>query len=283
MPADLFIVGVPRGATTSLASWLAGHSLITLSRPKEPGYFAHDLVMNDRITTAEAYRQAFAVGRGRESHRLDATVWYLYSLEAASAIARTADDPRIIVCLRDIPDQLASLHRRHVFSGFEAEPDFEKAVFGPSRPARDDDFRYSLDYLDVGRVGEQVARYIDAVGRDRIRFVDFEVIRRDPLAVYAGMLEWLGLPFEDEVSNFKARNRGKLWRSPALAQRLRGTAGPESSLVRRRAVGLLTRLNTRQADAGPSPVIRRRITDALADDLALLEEITGRDLAGRGR
>ncbi len=275
---NLFIVGPPRSGTTSLIEWLVQHPQIGRPRLKEPMYHATDLVTPQRVADRSAYLAMYAELEPA-AYLIDATPWYLYSRRAAASIAEMSADAHIIIGLRDPAEVLASLHGRHVLVGLEPEVDFGTAVFGPPRPVDHREFRRSLDYLAVGRFGEQVARYVAAFPAERVHFVATHDLAERPQEVHLRLLTGLGLdpqPLRDYTTFNAAQQVG----NQAIAWLIARIAGSKRSGRARRAVA--SRLARRAAKPGRAqvaPETMRTIREALRADLHLLQQLSGYDVS----
>lgn len=276
LSGNLFIPGPPRTGTTSLASWLGEHPDVCASRPKETGYHVTDLPMRDRIVTLADYRASFRHYRG-ETHLLDATVWNLYSRDAIPNITSSSPGARFIVTLRNVAEQLASLHHHHLFAGFESEPDLEKAVFEP-RTTRADDFRFGIDYLDVGRIGTQVQRLLDHVDQSRVLFIDFAELTARPETVHRRVLDWLDLETIPSAS-YRARNAARQVRSPRLQHSFGKVIRAIPFRPLRRLARRAARVNMRHGRAAIPASLEARILTALADEIELAKHLSGITLA----
>ncbi len=272
---NLFVLGPPRTGTTSLARWLSATPDIDVCKPKEPAYHALDLPMVDRVADETAYLDSFDATRDVR-YRCDATPWYLYSIKAPASIHGMSPDARLIIRLRNPVDMLASLHNHHRYVGLERQRDFTKAVF-EQRPPDATDFRTSLDYLAVARVGEQAQRYIQTFSREQVWFMRFEDAARDPAQSHLGVLEWLGLP-PTPLESYEHLNRS---RRPRVA-RLRPVSDWLTNAARphvvRAAGHRLRRANTARNTPSVPLSTRRRILDELSEDLALLSQLTGHNV-----
>jgi hypothetical protein len=205
--------------------------------------------------------------------RLDGSTWYLFSKVAASSIARMSPDARIIVHLRDPVDLLASLHNHHVFQGLEAERDFESAVFA-QRPPDPEEFRRSIDYLEVVRFVDQLQRYYEHFPKDMVTFVDFTTISRDPEEAYFTLLDDLGLT-QIPLPEYAHMNRGRRQRVQGANQRVKG----RKTVVGRGVGKVVRRLNTSVGRGAVDQGVRRRILEAISPEIDELSELLGRDLS----
>lgn len=273
--ANLFIAGMPRSGTTSLAYWLDRHPDIFLARPKEPGYYVLDLPMRERALTPDEYAETFARAT-TERYTLDGTPWYLYSDEAIPTIASDVPEAHIIVQLRNPAEFLPSLHGHHLLKGYEDEPDLATAVF-TIRPPDPYDFRFALDYLDVGRIGSHVERLLDYFPREQVHFVDFARMSKVPRVVHRELLEALGLP-PIELPDYRRLNQARKVRSRklgAVTHRLTSRTAPR---LQRAAFNRVAKLNTIDTKSPVPDSVRAGIIDALSDDIDLLAKLTDQNL-----
>lgn len=272
---NLFIIGTPRSGTTSVAKWLSRHSDVVGGRRKEPAFHASDLPSPRHVTDLDEYLQNW-VGAESVPMRLDASTWYLFSKEAATSIARMSPDGRFIVHLRDPVDLIASLHTHHVFIGVEEVRDFETAVFG-ERPPHGEEFRRSVDYLDVVRLPGQLRRFYEHFPEQRFAFVDFDQLAQNPEATHLKLLEDLGLS-RVPLSEYPHLNRGRRERVSGINRRLgrdRRTLAPGKLSVGR----LMSRLNTVVGRSSVDPEMRRRILEAINPEIDELAKLLDRDLS----
>ncbi len=276
---NLFIVGPPRSGTTSLIEWLAVHPDIGRPHLKEPMFHAPDLATPQRVADRAVYLAMYDELEDARYY-VDATPWYLYSQRAAASIHDMSPDAHILINLRNPVQVLASLHSRHVLVGLEPEPDFATAVFDGRR--RDDpaEFRRSLDYLAVGRFGEQAARFVELFPEGRVHFISVKDMAQRPRERHLELLQALGVeerPLDDYARYNEARTVSNRWMSWAAAR----VAGPRHSSRIRRA--LASRIARRVSVPGRAPLdldVARRITQTLRADIELLQRVSGHDLSG---
>jgi hypothetical protein len=294
---DFFILGAPKCGTTALSEYLRAHPRIFVSTPKEPHYFCGDIdyyyAPGER--TEEHYLRLFE--GADESHLAvgEASVWYLYSQDAARSIARFDPDARIVVMVRNPVELVPSLHSQLRYMLDESEPDPERAWRlqderreGLSLPPQVRVPAF-LQYGDAARLGEQLARVYESFPREQVKVLVFDDLRADTGAVYREALAFLDVP-DDGRSEFPRVNENKVHRAGSVA---RFTQRPPSSLVavargvKRVAgverLGVLDRVRRHNREVAP----RRQIDAAFAaelrdyfrEDVALLGELIGRDLS----
>jgi hypothetical protein len=166
-----------------------------------------------------------------------------------------------------------------VLVGLEPEPCFERAVFGGPRRRDRSEFRRSLDYLAVGRFGEQAARFARHFPREQLYFISMADLVEHPGESYLSVLSFLQVE-ESPLDDYPRLNQARTVRSGVLAWIAARIAGIRRSSRVRRAVA--SRLAQRAAVPGRDPVesgLAQRITAALRDDIRLLADVSGHDLS----
>lgn len=293
---DFFIVGAFKAGTTALYEYLRAHPQVFMSVPKEPMYFGHDLTPRYRRMTEDEYLALFRAARS-DQRAGEASPWYLYSFNAPSEINDFAPQSQIIVMLRNPIDVIYAQHSQLVFNQREDLTDFAAAL------AAEDDRRRghrvpadairpeALYYRHSVRFEEQVRRYIDVFGRERIHFVVFDDLIAEPRGVYRDTLEFLRVDadFEIDPSVYnpnRAARSGTLQRfifNPPPA--LRGTVARlrRMPLAHRVRDALVSANSTRARRATLEPELRRRLADEFAPQVTELGELIGRDLSAWSR
>jgi hypothetical protein len=207
---DFFIVGEPKSGTTALASFLNQHPKIGISYPKEPHFFATDLIeASDKfhdgkarhfeIRTIEEYMDCFREVANKPIWG-EGSTHYLESVEAAKNIKNYNPESKIIIMLRNPVDFVYSLHNQYVNNGVEDEPDFKTAL------AKENDRRRGMDipkgvrvpmdlfYSDRVKYAEQIQRFYDQFPKNQILILINEEFRSDNAKGYNQVLKFLGAP-----------------------------------------------------------------------------------------
>jgi hypothetical protein len=301
---DFFLVGAPRCGTTSLAKYLRRHPSICFSKPKEPHFFTRPAAELDAADIERDYVERF-FWRRRLAHRIagEGSVSYLYSADALRRILTLKPDARFLVMVRNPLQMLASYHARMVFLLQESEPDIARAFAlcdararGESIPERCIDPNL-LQYREVARLGAHVAALFELVGRSRCHVVVYDDFARDPAAVYVEVLKFLGVE-DDGRTEFPTKQPSREWRwlwlhrllyqPPLHLLRFVERAGRRAAEARskrkpwwKRMHKQLVAWNTTVRKPAPIPIaLRERLCGELADDVALLGRLLGRDLSG---
>ncbi len=197
---DFFLVGAPRCGTTALSKYLAQHPAVCFSKPKEPHFFT----FSDEASLRDArWREAYARFFWHHSpeHRVvgEGSVSTLYSEVAVDRIARLVPSARYLVMVRNPIDMLRSFHRRMLFLLEENVSDLAAAwrlqevrAAGRRVPRLCIEPRL-LQYGEVARLGHQVGRLFERVGRESCHVVVYDDLESDPATVYTGVLDFLGI------------------------------------------------------------------------------------------
>jgi hypothetical protein len=279
---------------------LTEHPEIFMAK-KEQHYFGSDLASFWPQPTAEQYFASFAGSEGAR-RRGEASGWYLLSERAAAEIHTYRPDARIIAMFRNPVEMLPSLHSQFLYDEFEELSDFSEALAAEEDRRRGERIPVSaredvrrLLYRDLVRFDEQLLRYLERFGPDRVHVILFDDLVRDPGRTYAEVAEFLGVDATC-VPAFRVMNPQKRIRSRGV-QHLISQIVDDSSLIRRigarvipvhsarsallgHGVPALDRINTSYAAREPGePALRRELANAARGSVGRLGELLDRDLS----
>jgi Sulfotransferase domain len=203
---DFFVLGAAKSGTTSLHAWLAQHSEIAMSKPKEPFFFEAEYERG-----VSFYWQRYFNHWAGERLLGDARHRNLYLPYVPARICASAADARLVVILRN-PVRRALSHWWHWFARgrddlyFEAalERDLARIAAGRevSTPAEIAAYSAQLSvdgrgvhrtYLDTGYYAIQLQRYFALFPRDRFKIMIFEEVVTNPQRHCADLFEFLGV------------------------------------------------------------------------------------------
>jgi Sulfotransferase domain len=298
---DFFIVGAPKSGTSAMDHYLGEHPDIFMAR-KEMHHFGRDLHFAPKIYRRDlpAYLAEFE-GRGDRKLAGEASVWYLFSKEAAGEIRAFNPEAKIIVMLRRPAEMMYSLYHQFRYDDNEDLDTFEEALDAENerragrRLSRQTYFPQGLIYRDVARYTDQVQRYFDAFGRARVHVVLYDDFAASPAAACRETLQFLGVDPAALKSDFAVINSAKTVNSTALRSLLRATVLRAVALKMRpvfpRFFGLLQRvesrlqkLNTRYEKSAPlAPELRELLTKQFEPEVDRLGRLLGRDLSDWSR
>jgi Sulfotransferase family len=296
---DFAIVGQPKSGTTALAEFLARHPQICMSFPKEPVYFATDLMEESdafygsrryfEFRTEQDYEALFEHCR-RGQLRGEASTPYLLSKVAASNIGTVNPDAKIIVMLREPVSFMHSLHMEYLNETLEDETDFARALekealrkAGRCIPARVRCPSY-LFYRERARYSGQLARYYAVFPRENILVMTMEEFRGDNERHYRNALGLLGVdphyvPAFGVVHASRAprsRRLNQLLNTPAFKRVLFKALGPRRyTTLQKRVAGVVMKEEPRPELA---PALERELRDEFGAEVDRVSELVGRDL-----
>lgn len=289
---DFFIVGAFKAGTTALYEYLRAHPQIFMSVPKEPMYFGQDLTPRYTRMTEDEYVALFKDARP-DQRAGEASPWYLYSTGAPAEINSFDPAAQAIIMLRNPIDVMHAQHSQLVFNqredltdfgaALQAEPDRRQGKRIPADAIRPE----ALFYRHSVRFPEQVRRWLEVFGRERIHFVIFDDLVADPRAVYRSTLEFLNVDPTHEIdlsvyNPNKAARSGRVQRmifAPPPA--LRSVVGRlrRSPIAHRLRDALVTANSTSAKREAMDAELRAELAVELAPQVAELGEIIGRDLS----
>lgn len=124
---NFFIVGAPKCGTTAMHIYLRQHPEIFMPEKKESHFFGSDLNSQYFIRDREKYLSLFS--EAKDVKRIgEASVWYLYSKQAAYEIKEFSPSASIIIMLRNPVDMLYAQHSQFLYNGNENIASFEDAL-----------------------------------------------------------------------------------------------------------------------------------------------------------
>lgn len=304
---NLFIIGAAKCGTTSVNAWLRDHPQIYMSPRKEPRFFAPDLLSGPAGKNLrypqdmERYLALFA-GATDELRVGEASPRYIYSRQAPRLVHNFEPEAFIVALVRNPVDMMVSLHAHHVAGGTEPITDFGQALeaenerrtgatAAPGQRLRATSNPRLTLYRERARFGAQLKEWLSVFAPERVHVIVFEEMVANPSAVFRQLLDFLRVDPEYQPPGFAAYNPRHTARSTRLRGALMSRAGQLllwrllPALTGERGARALRRpfrgLNRRPAErAGPSLALRRSLELELSDDVALLSELVGRDLAG---
>jgi len=278
-----------------MSEYLKQHPEIFMSEPKEPHFFGTDLKSHlsdrfERYRERDKYLSLFA--NVRDEKRVgEASPWYLDSKRAAYEIRQFNPSSSIIIMLRNPVDMIYSLHGQQLYNGNEDIVDFETALNAEKdrkngrRIPKAAHNPAALLYTDTARYSEQVQRYFEVFGREKVHVIIFDDFVSDTVGVYRETLEFL-----DVEPNFqpgvKIYNSAKSIRSVALRHfsiarpvYLRKIKWMLPLPLRRKMINALVRFNVREAARPPmNPDLRSRLKREFSAEIEKLSTLLGRDL-----
>jgi hypothetical protein len=305
---NFFIIGAQKAGTTSLYHYLKQHPQVYMSPVKEPFFFNHEISPNgevlkerfggpDRSPNAkcanlEEYRTLFE-GVGEEEAIGEASVLYIYAPGTAERIERHVPGARAIALLRDPTDRAYSAFKYALRIGVEPLTDFAQALREEENRIRDN-WHYALHYRRRGLYHEQLKRYYEVFGRERMGVWLYDELKEDPVSVAQSVFGFLGVEDSFVPDTSSKHNPASVPKNEAarLAIRFMNATFPAvrkivpSAPVVRKIVPsaykvrqLANRRILTEESPPLDPEVRAELVEGYRQDILRLEELIGRDLS----
>jgi hypothetical protein len=260
---DFFIVGHAKCGTTAMHQMLSAHPQIFIPASKETQFLAFGPRESARSSkqrstarprTLEAYLSLFA-SAPPEQRAGEASTGYLRTDAAAARIAELCPDARIIALFREPASFLRSLHLQLLEVNIETEQDFATAMrlesdrrTGENIPAACP-WPEALLYSNHVRYVEQLRRYHEHFGRDRVLVLFYDDFRSDNERVVRQVMRFLDVDDSVEIQPAEANPtvRVRSHGAGSLLHAVTVSRGPISSATSAAVKGVLPRRLRRAA------------------------------------
>ena len=298
MVLDILLLGAPKAGTTALHHYIDQHPAIEMSQPKE----LHLFDVNYELGVEALIERAFD-GSGPGRLRGEATPHNLFVPYAPDRIQQHAPEARFIVLLRDpvqraysdwwmywtrgrehlpfdeaIQENLAQLEEGPWFAGPQAEARWIQYYRETTGEAETPITRRA--YVEIGHYADQLQRYFERFGRDRVKVLFAEELRQDPQRLVRDTFTWLGLEADIALQD-PVRSNEALGGIARFIYRAANALGVEQALhaapcpLREMAKTFTARMTRRPAmDPGVRRILsehfrphNRALTDLLSSDL----------------
>jgi len=219
---NLFIVGAPKSGTTFLYYYLKQHPDIYFPNFKEPHFFGSDLIRRNGAynLSLDEYQDLFKTDKKIIG---EASTFYIFSKDAPEEIYNFNPKAKIIIMLRDLVDLVHSLHSQFVFSGDEVIEDFShalalenKRLSGQNIPKQTTVVNKLFYTSNILLLPSRIRSFIHYFGRQNIKFIDLNDIKKNPKKVYFETLEFLNIDSNLNIPDFKIINKNKTYKSKTV-------------------------------------------------------------------
>lgn len=255
--------------------------------------FDTDLTYHIPTIPLEDYREYFS-DADDEKIVGEANVFNLVSKEAAHRIKAFSSDARILIMLRNPIEMAWALHGEQVFNGNEpltfeealrSEPDRRNGKGIPNDISFSEE---SLCYTYMASYTEQVRRYVDVFGKDRVHITLYEDFQADNAKAYQQVLRFLAADdaFQPE---FKVVNPSQEVRSKRFRRFMRHLPGGVRSTsriliphkpTRKKVFDAVLRANSKEVQREEmTSNTRSFLMEKLTPDMRALEKLIEKDLS----
>jgi hypothetical protein len=291
------IAGAPKAGTTALHAALATHPGLYLAPVKEPKYYMTDGRPPPRsaqrgpgdahsagewMWRREDYLRLFD-GAPPDAVRGESTPFYFYDRAAQARLAADVPGIKVVVIVRDPVDRAYSnwVHLRA--DGLEPDADFLSAV-------RQEDARIAAGwapfwhYRGLSRYGAQLRDLLGRVPQDQVFLLRYRELVDSPRETLDRVSTFLGVAAgvahtvaPENVKPYVPDTRHYRLLAPLVRRGAALGAHVPPQVWRQLSRPLVAGLHSRDAHRPPLPVeARREVLEPLLDDIALLEQLTGR-------
>jgi hypothetical protein len=194
---NFFIVGASKCGTTSLYAHLKRHPQVFVPEVKEPNYFSTDAPPGEPIlpigkaTNRDEYERLFQDAQGYRAIG-DMSTAYLWDPNVPGRIRQTCPDAKIIIMLRDPVMRAHSQYLMYLSHGDEPSPSLWEALQADEKRNKTSRLSSFL-YLERGLYCEQVRRYFDTFGEERVLVLLFDDLVRNPDELFAQVARHIGV------------------------------------------------------------------------------------------
>jgi hypothetical protein len=297
---NLFLVGAPKCATTSLYDLFSRHPQILCPEVKEPGYFTRTAIRPNagpampHQQSLEGYLDLYANPPVGTRVCCDGSTSYLRHPEALQQISDLGADVRAVAVYRDPVELVSSYFTFLQTETWEDQPTLEaawriqedrrrghKIPAAARRPS-------SVIYSNVALLGRQItdARHIFG---DRLKVYDMKELTKETARVSHEIQTWIGvdaqdlgaLPSLNPARSARYRMLNLLAKNPPLP--LRVVKNKLKSVLGMSSLGIvktIARMNEVPVKREMDEALRHEMQIYFKEDVCLLEETVGKNLRG---
>lgn len=214
---NFYIVGAAKSGTTSLYAYLSKHPEVFLPKQKELHYFSYDdlkqrasgpgdrQVISKLCSTERDYLRMYEGSDGFLAVG-DVSPSYLFHTNAAARIRSVANNPKIVIILRNPADKAYSQYLHLKRNGRE-RLSFEAALRNEQQRAAKGWGDMFL-YVSSGMYYSQVKTYLDVFGSNNVLIMLFEQFCSDTAAEMLRLCDFLGIDRTCDLRTSEVHNQG---------------------------------------------------------------------------
>ena len=292
---NFFIIGAAKSGTTSLYHYLKQHPEIYMSPLKEPRFLAfvdekpnfagpgdQRHVNYTSVTDIDSYRALFSKVKNEKAIGEASVIYLYYYRTVPEQIVRYAPEARLIAMLRHPAESAFSSFLHLARDGHETTHDFARALELEDRRVADN-WTPMWHYTRRGFYYEQLKRYYDVFGRERLAVFLYEDFKARPLDVLRDIYRFLGVD-EDFTPDIRTNyNTSGLPKNQALHRMLTKPSPLKLALkplLPQPAMRFARRIiNNNLVRPQLAPDVRQRLIELYREDILNLQDLINRDLS----
>ena len=186
---NFFIVGTSKAGTSSLYNYLTATDDVYLAPKGEIHYFFPEEFKKNN--SKEEYLSLFENTKEKAIGEYSS---YLEDIESPHLIKSTIPNSKVIICLRD-PVERAFSHylgsRRSKDEILPFNEAFEKYMVPIDKKSK-----FYKKYIELGLYYENVKRFLDVFGNDKVMIIIFEEYIKEPEKIFRKILDFLQVKSE---------------------------------------------------------------------------------------
>ena len=296
---NFLVIGARKAGTTSLYHYLKQHPEVFMSPVKEPKFFALEGKLPDyrgpgdrwvmtqtsanrAVTDLDEYEALFDGASGEKAVG-EASPAYLCNPVVPERIKAYVPEAKLIAVLRDPAERAYSAYMHQVRDGRETLP-FAEALDAEEERTRAN-WAPGWRYTREGFYSENLARYYELFGRDRVKVGLYEDLVEDPAGLMRSFFRFLGVDDSYEPDTARRHNPSGVPKSRFVVSLLKRPNPLKSVLKPLLPGGLRGRisegLQRRNLSEAPplEPEARGRLVELYREDILRLQDLIGRDLS----
>lgn len=188
---DFYVVGTPKGGTTSLFRYLESHPEVFVPQIKEPHFFACPEVKDTYYKTTFVDNQKEYLALYGEADQFevsgDLSTSYLYNENSAQRIFEVRPDAKIVVVLRNPTDRAISHYLMDQNLGYVHAP-LSEIINNPTQ--YQDKYH---QYISTGLYQQQLKRYYDLFPSEQLHIILSDDLFADPQGTLKSLFQFLGV------------------------------------------------------------------------------------------
>lgn len=283
---NFFIVGAVKSGTTSIYAQLKKHPQVFLPEMKEPHFFTSRLPPPENkeencIGNFDAYQRLYQGAAGFPAIG-DVSASYLWDETSPERILEVCGQAKIIISLRDPIARAYSQYWMDILLGFR-KLSFEEELRRDIANT-DKGFWTARLYVELGLYHDQVRRYFDAFGRDRVLVVFFDTLTKAAQEFFTQITTHLGIdPIRRQEEDLAVAHN--VFRLPRFPRAYRILSSPTVRELRHKllptGIQRWLQVNTVFYETKKPPMnpeTRQFLQDIFEPDVCRLEDLLGRKL-----
>lgn len=282
------LLGFPKSGTTSFADWLGRSADISLSKPKETYFLCPEFRATHAPVGGKSLEATFFDESGSPV-RLEATTLNAYS-DSLLELVTSRSDVKCIITIREVLPSIISWHKQMQKAKFIGDMGLSEA-WTEALTLQNDGVKSLHNYVWMMSFGEHTARWIAAVGHDRLLVVSNAELKKDAAGLSRRVNKFFGkdlkLPDAIPELNVYSERRFKLVYDVLTMPKIKASYYQLEKYVPgltfcRRAFREKVFLKKTQKNNDIDPATLNSIKNTLAEDAELLQRCYQENLAHWG-